>query len=335
MASNRKPNSAKLLDRLKGLRKLENPKKLKSFETKVGPEFAAKTHDWRKRKENQDDRGTKPEATKRAYRACGQFLQAMRATEHENSQVRLEAQKVLRAIPTQDFPELAKRLSRLRGQVNKAGQRQNERKKQDKERIIELDGRYELHELKSLSSLQKVGQNLRNCVANKKEALYYLNDRDTRMWALRDGKKRRTTCLMRVDRSRGEIVECEGHENDTPKLKRRIAFEILKALGVSGDNEETFHGIGAFSAFRGGEPPVEPVEAGGKEHRIWRPNDGAEIVIATRSRPGKRERWSRFTRGKRGGFEQPYLYNHLSEGDLLGLVLHNPGVYERLRTSSA
>ena len=338
-------NSKKLDDRLKDLRKFENPKSLKNFKTRVGPEFAKKVDAWLKRKDNRDSADKRTQvAIKKAIQYCDNFWRAVRATKHEDSQVQLEAQKALRTIPIQEFPELAERLRRLRGQINKAGQRQNERKKRAGERTISLNDRYELHEMKSLSSLQRAGQDLRNCLANKKEALYYLNDRDTRMWALRNTKERQTRCVMQVDISRREIDECLGPDNDTPKLKRRIAFEILRALGVSGDGVEAFHRIGAFGVFLGGEPPVEPVKAGRKEHRIWRWNDGADIVIATRSRPGKRELWSRFTRGKRRGpgrflFHNHSLlskgHNHLSAGDLLRLVLDNPGVYERLRTSSA
>ena len=161
------------------------------------------------------------------------------------------------------------------------------------------------------------------------------------MWALYERAENRPLCLVRVDRSTKEIDEFEGHDGSTPNLERHLAFRILSALGVSGDEQESFATAGAFHVFLDGHPAVDPIEIDRRRHWVWSLHGGTELIIAIETRSGKR--WSRFLRRgtetvnlhprwrrRRKGFVAGSC-NHLSEGELLALAIDHPALAERLR----
>lgn len=311
-----------------------------------------KCRDWLIMKTNQDRRGTKAAAIAQAYDACVWFSQAQRARTHEDSTIRRLAEKTVKGVSHQEFPEICGRLSKLRGPISKAGKRSAERKRQSAERTIELGDGFELQELRSMASLQEVGRALRNCTGKKGYAQQYLKDvrdGDAEMWALLQLQE--PVFLLKVDRSTREIEEIEGEEGATPKLKQALAFRVLNALDISGDDHEAFADIGAFQCFRGGRHAVEPIEIEGCRYWIWNLRDGAQIVIATKNRSDTTRHWSRFSRVDRqrwSDLRRPRRRrrswrvntdfeftagscNQLSEGGLLGLVLDHPSFAERLR----
>lgn len=308
--------------------------------------FADKCCDWLKLDSNRDKRGTKADAISEAYYACVWFKEAQRALSHEDSSLRHMARKTMKGMLHQNFPEIRKRLGKLHGQISKAGKRKVEQRRQDDERVIELDHRFELRELRSMTSLQKVGRALKNCTAKKNHARNYLRDKDAEMWVLL--KKHCPLCLLKVDTTTRTIDEFEGKDRSTPRLKRPLAFKILNALEINGDDEEAFAKIGAFHAFRKAMPAVKTIETEGRQHWIWVLRGGAEIIFATRKRPGARRRWSRFVRGDsetldhftlRRRHRSPTVvndpisegpYNYLSAEDLLSLMLDHRSLVEIL-----
>ena len=308
--------------------------------------FTDKCCDWLDLDSNRDKRGTKADAIREAYYACVWFKEAQRALSHEDSSLRHMAGKTMTGMLHQNFPEIRKRLGKLHGQIGKAGRRKAEQRRQNDERTIELDYRFKLRELRSMTSLQKVGRALQNCTAKKNHAGNYLRDKDTEMWGLL--KKHRPLCLLKVDTTTRTIDEFEGKDGSTPRLKRSLAFKILNALEINGDDEEAFAKIGAFHAFRKARPTAKTIEAEGREHRVWVLRGGAEIIFATRNRSGARRRWSRFVRGDSETSDHfiPHwrhrsldvvtdpisegLYNYLSAGDLLSLMLDHRSLFEIL-----
>ena len=271
--------------------------------------FASKCRDWLKLESNRDKRGVKSKAIRQAFYACVRFSQAQRARTNPDSSVRREAGKTVRAAQHQSFPETQKRLSALHGQISKIGARAADRRREDAERTVVLSSRYELREMRSITSLRQVGQTLRNCAAKKEHARRYLKDADVEMWALL--RKRQPVSLLRINTVTREVEEFEAKDGATPKLKRSLAFRILDQLEVNGDDDEAFVRIGAFHAFRHGRPAATPVEAGDCKHWVWVLRDGAEVVIASK-RPGKRKKsWSRFTRDRRAVVAASWR-NHLT-----------------------
>ena len=328
--------------------------KLASLDEADRPEckaFTKKCRDWTKLKKNRDKRGTKAAATKKAYYACVQFESAFKYQEgHDDSSVRRAAKQAVTGVLHQKFPEIRKRLGQLHGQATKAGRRIADRRRETGERTLEINDRYDLQKVCSVRSLRRVGQALDNCVAGNRFARRYVRDVEkgrAEMWVLRD--RGRPVCLIRVDPSTRTIDELEAEEGSTPKLKRTVARAILKVLDLVGDDEEAFVRVGAFRAFRDGQPDVTPLVIEDRPYWVWIFHNGAEIIIATKKRPNGRKRWSRFTRSDRGnerrarrgwGLRRVFnagksrveagTWNYLSEGELLRLVLDHPAFAQKL-----
>ena len=295
--------------------------------------FEMKCRDWLGLGENRDRRGTSSRAVRQAYYACLWLEEALRAREHEDPTVRREAQQTVRGLRHQSFPEILERLGKLHGLKSRMGKRAADRRREAAERTIGIDDRYGLRELRSVRSLRRVGRKLRNCVEGERWARSYLHRRDAALWVLLDREERRPLCLMAVDADSREITECEGFDGSTPELERPLAFAILDALDVSGDHQEAFARVEAYSELRNGQPEEEVVKAGDRWYRIWVLDGGEKFVIASRRRPGGRWRRSRFTRDGDeidGGFG-----NALSTGELLALVLDHPALAAKLPRSAA
>ena len=294
--------------------------------------FEMKCRDWLGLNENRDGRGTSVRAVRRAYYACLWLEEALRAREHEDPTVRREAQQTVRGLRHQSFPEILGRLGKLHGLKSRMGKRAADRRREAAERTIGIDDRYGLRELRSVRSLRRVGRELRNCVEGERWARSYLHRRDAALWVLLDREERRPLCLMAVNVDSREITECEGSGGSTPELERSLAFAILDALDVSGDDQEAFASVEAYSELRNGRPEGEVFEAGGRRCRLWVLDGGAKIVIAYQSRPGGRWRRSRFTR-RRGKMDGDWR-NELSTEELLTLVLDHPALVAKLRGSA-
>lgn len=333
--------------------------KLASLDKADTPErqaFTRKCRAWIKLKKNQDKRGTKAAAAKKAYYACVRFNSALNYQEgHDDSSVRRAAKQVVTGVLHQNFQEIQERLAQLHGQATKAGRRTADRRREAGERTLEIDDRYDLKQLCSVRSLRRVGQALDNCVARTRFARRYVQDVEkgrAEMWVLRD--RERPVCLINVHPSTRTIGEFEAEGGSTPKLKHTVARAILKRLDVDGDEEEAFVRVGAFQTFRDGRPDVTPLLINDRPYWVWTGRGGAEIIIATRKRQNGRKRWSRFTRDDRGnecrtrrsrlGFLGTLstdnsrivagLWNYLSEGDLLGLILDHPALAQKLQERS-
>ena len=322
-----KPTKKQLEKRLSALRAGSPPAEVLAFVNKCDAWLET----------NKDNRGTTAEAIKDGYYCAIRLEQAMRARSHDDSSIRRLAEKTVTAMLHNSFPEIQERLRTLNGRVSKVGKRKADKRRQDAARAIKLGQRFELRELRSVSSLQRVGRTLKNCVANRSDAKNYLSDPDEEMWTLYELVQQRPLYLLQVDRSAKELRQIEGHNGSTPQLERSLAFDILKALDISADDEEAFVRVGAFHTFLDGQPAVESIEVGGCIHWVWVLR-GTEIIIATKTLTGKH--WSRFIRRdtdtgihrrrqRERGFVAGYE-NHLSESELLELIIDHPLFAETL-----
>ena len=165
---------------------------------------------------NKDNRGTTAEAIKDGYYCAIRLEQAMRARSHDDSSIRRLAEKTVTAMLHNSFPEIQERLRTLNGRVSKVGKRKADKRRQDAARAIKLGQRFELRELRSVSSLQRVGRTLKNCVANRSDAKNYLSDTDEEMWTLYELVQQRPLYLLQVDRSAKELRQIEGHNVQLP-----------------------------------------------------------------------------------------------------------------------
>ncbi len=317
----------------------------------AGPEataFRKMCRAWLNLESNQNGRGTKAQAVKQAYYASVWFKRAQLSQQHQDDKIRHKAKKAIRAVPHENFPLMRNRLGKFHGQLSKYGIRLAEERRKASERSIELGNRYELKELRSLGSLQSAGRALQNCTAKRDMALFYLNGNDE-MWALLHRK--RPLCLLAINKSTRELAEFEGEGGATLELDRSFAFRILNVLDINGDEQKAFASIGAYHAFRGGQPVVNPVEIESTKYWIWLLNDGDEIVVASQDRTDDRKYWSRFSRENRTTTMHPRRrmirprpssrndgsgiagnrWNHLSIGDLWDLVIDHPLFAEKLR----
>ena len=295
--------------------------------------------------------GIKRDAIKKAYHACDWFKAAQKYREHEDSSMRRMARKTAKAVFHQEFPEIRKRLRKLHGQASKAGKRIADQRRKAAERVVGIGDRYDLQQLRSVSSVRQVGHALRICTARNDWARMYVKDvenGEAEIWVLR--KKKRPLCLMTVNTETRTIDQIEGEDGSTPKLNRSIVCAIVNELNIDGDDEAPFAKVGAFQAFRNGRPNVAPLLIEGRPYWVWNMRGGSEIIVATRKRPKGRKRWSRFTRSdhqsefgtRRRRRPQPRPesdgsrivaggWNYLSAGDLLRLVLDHLPLAQRLR----
>ena len=301
---------------------------------------------------NRDGRGTKSKILKETCRASRSFRQALSAIRnHDDATIRHKARRTVTAALHQGFPDMHRRLRELNRRMKRVNRRSADKLRQAEERTIRLNHHFELHELRSVSSLQRVGRSLRNCTSKKRIARRYCKRFE--MWVLREREQRSPLYLLAVNRATRETEEFEGENNSPPPLKRNLALQIINALEISGDEEEAFAKVGAFQAFaerRGSQTTVEPIQIGGCRYWIWVLCSGGdtEIIIATKS-PGANKCWSRFSDGdteclnhpirrrlrrRRTGFAGG-AWNHLSEGDLIGLMLEHPAIAEELRSRTS
>ena len=255
------------------------------------------------------------------------------------------AKKIVTAGRHEDFPELKARLSSFHGAISTAGKRRAERNRASAARTIQIDQEWELREIRSMARLQHMGRILKLCTARQSCARSYLQDTDCEMWAIHERVPDCPRYLLQVDRSTNEVNEFQGYNGSTPKVERSFACSVLRALDVSGDNNEAFARAGAFQALLNSEVDVRSVHAEGNFHRIWTFRDGAEVIIATQTWVLGTQ-WSRFLRTGAESTDYPLSvqgrvrrqldfvgrsWNYLTESELLALALDYPSFAEQMR----
>ena len=311
-------------------RKLEQRLQVILAEDGPAPQALVKTcREWLLRSDNRDGRGAKSAVIKDASLVCGRFQQALRHREHHvSSSISREARKSVTAALHQSYPDMRTRLKRLNGRISQAGKNLADKRRKASETAIGLDHQFELKAIRAVASLESVGHALRNCVAHRGVASQYLSN--YHVWVLRDREEQRPLFLLTVDRETREVRQIEGQDGSTPRLEYNLACQIINALGISGDDERAFAKVGAYRILAenpGAHPALELTEARGYRHRIWvlPGHSGMEMVISTQKRPGAPEHWSWFSRlhQRRLRFAKG-LWNHLSKGDLSGLMVDHP-----------
>ena len=290
--------------------------------------FVDKCRAWLETKKGK--RGVRAKTIKKVSRSVMRFEQALRARTDDDSSVRRMAKKTLKSVRHEDFPEIHKRLRRLHGLMFRISKRRARKRQQGFGGVLELDPYFELRKLSSVANLQRVGRNLELCVAKQETAYNYLCVPGRETWALYDRTQQCPLCLLCVDRPAKEICKFEGYNHSTPWLERSLAFDILRALDVKADKVRAFRRVGAFHAFLDGEPDVEPVEFEEYIHWIWVLDNGAEIIVATKTRLSDK-RWSCFAWNDAKRILEGNRWNHLSKGELLALMVNHPSFVELQR----
>ncbi len=238
-----------------------------------------------------------------AHKTVKHLVCAVRhAQEHPDGNIKRAAKKLLKSTthPGVSFEELSQRASRLHGDLRKAGERRANEEREAEAQSIDLGPRYRLVALASKRQLRSAGKVLRNCLCIEDFLAGYwkeVKEGSAEFWVLQrktgDGDWK-PHGLLKVDTTGPrKIVECGRSRNRLLKLKRKVAKVILRALDASGDDVETFTRVGAFSAFRGGRPEVEPLQVGQRQVWLWRYPE--EIILKVR-RPRGKPTWMRLYR---------------------------------------
>lgn len=237
-----------------------------------------------------------------AHKTIKHLVCAVRhAQEHPDGNIKRAAKKLLKStMHPGPFEELSRHASKLHGDLRKAGERRANEEREEAALSIDLGPRYRLVKLASKRKLRSAGKALGNCLSRERFLAGYWKEAKegaAEFWVLQrktgDGDWK-PHGLLRVDTTDPRnIVECERSRNRLLKLKRKIAKAVLRALDASGDDAETFTRVGAFSAFRGGRPEVEPLQVGQRQVWIWRYPE--EIILKVR-RSGGKTTWMRLYR---------------------------------------
>ena len=286
---------------------------------------------FREAKERAGYKRTPKKAIEEARKTVKHLVCAVRhAQEHPDDNIRRAAKKRLKSTthPGVSFEELSQRASKLHGDIRKAGERRANGKREAEAQSIDLGPRYRLVELTSKRKLRSAGKALGNCLRGGEFLAGYwkeVREGTTELWVLQrktgDGDWK-PHGLLKVDTTGPrEIVECERSRNRLLKLKRKVAKAILRKLRASGDDVETFTRVGAFTAFRGGRPEVEPLQVGQRQVWIWRYPE--EIILKVR-RSGGKPTWMRLYR-----WDDIWLGDGEALGILADLLLAYPPTPEK------
>ena len=257
---------------------------------------------YREAKEQAGYQRTPKKAIGVAHKTIKHLVCAVRhAQEHPDGNIKRAAKKLLKStMHPGSFEELSRHASKLHGDLRKVGERRANEEREEAALSIDLDPCYRLVELTSKRKLRSAGKALGNCLRDGEFLADYwkeVKEGTAALWVLqrktRDGDWKHHG-LLKVDTTGPrKIVECERSRNRLLKLKRKIAKAVLRALDASGDDVETFTRVGAFTAFRGGRPEVEPLQVGQRQVWIWRYPE--EIILKVR-RSGGKTTWMRLYR---------------------------------------
>ncbi len=242
---------------------------------------------------------------------------------HRDSTVRKSARKLVKAAKhAASFEELEGRARTFAGLLKTTGRNREEKARAQGAEWRQAGASGRLEQVVSIGQLQSVGKQLELCVAGTKWARRYLDrvaDGETELWVYYRGDAR--YALIELDTDDRRIAECQTHGGKTPKFSAREARKLLAALHSSGDDQNAFMSVGAYSAFQGKAPPVTPVHDLGDNRRlrVWRYPD--EIIAAVGTGK-KRAAWTRF-RKQDGCWEETDLLSSLlfEDESIAGLQL--------------
>ena len=270
------------------------------------------------------------EPGKRARKTLKHLRSARRQMDgHADSTVRKAARKLVKTAGHPiSFEELEGGARKFAGLLKKTGHRREEKARVQEAEWRQVDPDGWLEQVVSVGQLQSVGKQLAVCVAGSKWAHRYfrkVEEGDAELWVYRKDDAR--YALIEVDADDRGIVGCQTHEGETPDFSAQQARTILAALKASGDDEEAFTRVGAYSAFQGKRPPKTVIfDLGGNRRlRIWCCTD--EIIAAVKTSK-ESVAWTRF-RKENDCWEDDWS-GCLQLGELFELARTRPDIRERL-----
>lgn len=250
---------------------------------------------------------------------------------HQDGNVRRDARRLLRSIthPQVSFKEISRHASRLAGLVQKAGRRRADERREAAARSINVGHRYLLEEITSKRKLRSTGRSLGNCLGDPPPLHMYwsqIKEGDIEIWRVLQRTKDddwKLRGLVETWTWGRTIGQCQGPKGKPLKLKRKVAKHILRALNASGDDAKSFVRVGAFTAFLGDRPKVEPLEVGDRLVSMWRYPD--QIILMAQDRRGGKRTWGRLYRDD--GIWHESVHDEEFSG-LVDLLLTHPSAAE-------
>lgn len=291
-------------------------------------------------KETNGKKRTSEKTFYQIYKTLKQIRCAVYHLEHRDGNVRKESRKLLRSImhPHVSFKDISRRASRLSGLVQKAGRRRADERREAAARSIDVGHSYRLEEITSKRKLRSTGKSLNNCLSDPSFLHMHwreIQEGDIEIWCVLRRKKDSSDWKLRglvevdVTWTWGRTIgQCQGPKGKLLKLKRKVAKRILHALNASGDDAESFVRVGAFTAFLGGRPEVEPLEVGDRLVSMWRYPD--QIILMAQGWLGGKQTWGRLYR--KDGMWYENVHDEGFSG-LVDLLLTHPSAAENCLSS--
>lgn len=193
------------------------------------------------------------------------------------------------------FEELMVRATKLRGAVNKEGERRNNRKRIEGCETLreELPKGYVVERLCTLAQLMSAGGTLENCATDNRWLHRRLRQREADFYLVRD-QDNEAVAMCEVDLETSEITDFLGQRNADVRLPHPTLVAMLSKLGVGGDDMEACLQRGAASIFATGAADLDAPDYRSGRLRVWAVK--RQLVVQRRGGKGKKWRgqWSSF-----------------------------------------
>lgn len=247
--------------------------------------------------ENRNGNRVKRRVMELIRKTLRQLRHAVRhAQEHPDSNVRTGARKLVRSAQNLPLTDLAVKVSRFRGYLNKVGHQREERKRRAAREERPIGKGRKLVKDNSSGQLKKAGNVLGNCLAHPRSDYgrgYHrqLKERDADFLEFYRADK--LFGILMIDRDEMYVVEALGKRNEDLELTTKEARAIQRALPEVSVDHEAFSRVGVFDEFRDGVPDPTRVVYRRTVYRIWAAKG---YVILKHRRLGTRGpwTWSRF-----------------------------------------
>lgn len=217
---------------------------------------------------------------------------------HLDANVRRQARAVARTASHAQVPfeELMAPASKLRGDVNKAGKKRNDRKPIDgcDPLRMGLPKGFAVERLCTKAALAGAGRALGNCARDNRFGLHdKLLQRESDFYLVWD-RDSQAVAMCEVDLETDEIVEFLGKGNSNVRLPHCALIAMLSGLEVGGDDVRTCLQPGAVSIFATGAASLKAPDYRRGRLRVWAVK--GQLVVQKRKRRGRKWRgqWSSF-----------------------------------------
>lgn len=251
----------------------------------VARHLAHRIETWSREPDLRDGRGLTHAASKVRRRTLQTLGWALRhEAHHPDGEVRRRARKLIRTAQL-PFAGTIEGARRFVGALRRSGRRRMERERRRSRPTRKLQDGLRITQLTSSAQLREAGRALGLCVGRRsgvgREYHASLTSGASLFFELR--REDAPIGLMMVETEARKVEHVEGAGGGELKLRRREALDMVDALDIDGDAEETFSRVGAFRALlrddirKSGWLPIDPPY----EVRLHCSANGRQLIVCT------------------------------------------------------